>query len=417
MMYALADCNNFYVSCERIFDPKLWLKPVVVLSNNDGCVVARSNEAKAIGVKMGEPYFQMQQRFKQNHIHALSSNYALYADISARVMNILASAAPAIEYYSIDEAFLQLDGVADCYRHSATLRQQIKQYVGIPVSIGVGPSKVLAKVANHVAKHHTTDGVFVMHNQHDVITWLARLPVADIWGVGWRWAARLQRLGIYSALDLQRCDPNLIRRQFNQVLEKIVYELRGQSCLPLEVVAPKKSIVSSRSFGQPLTDWQSISEAIAHYTARACEKLRRQHCFTQRMLVFLQTNRFRDDLPQYRNNTQLLLSEPSDDVITLIQAAQRGLKHIFRPGFQYHKGGVMLLDFVSQQDRSLSLWPNAQQRCQQLNAVMDTVNTRFGRGSMIVAAQGTAKTWQMKRQALSPCYTTRWQDLIVVSAR
>jgi len=415
-MFALVDCNNFYVSCERVFNPQLWHRPVVVLSNNDGCVVARSNEAKAIGIKMGEPHFKLRQRFAKNSFIALSSNYALYANMSARIMQLIAEAAPEVEYYSIDEAFMALHGMDNIMENALALRQRIKQYIGIPVSIGIAPGKVLTKVANYIAKNHSTDGVYWLNSSQDLRSWLARLPVGEVWGVGQRFAAKLNQRGIYTALDLQCADAIQIRRQFNRLLERIVYELRGQSCLPLESMQAKKSIVCSRSFGQLVTDESMLAEAVAQYAARASEKLRRQQQQAQRMLVFVRTNPFRADLPQYQASTQVHFSEPVDDAITCIEAARSGVKKLFRNGFHYQKAGVMLLDFVSPQNQSLSLFPSALQRRHDASALIDCINERFGRDSVYIAAQGMAKPWQMKRQAVSSGFTTDWTGLVRVHA-
>ncbi|MFU8797875.1 MAG: Y-family DNA polymerase, partial [Gammaproteobacteria bacterium] len=345
-LFVLADCNNFYVSCERVFNPSLENKPVVVLSNNDGCVVSRSNEAKALGVKMGEPYFQMRRRFGNTNIIALSSNYALYADLSERVMMLLTEVSPAIEYYSIDEAFMQLDGMKeeDLFHFSAKLRAHIQKCVGIPISIGIGRTKVLAKIANQIAKKHSQLGVFILLDHHLLQHWLLKWPVIDIWGIGSRWAEKLQRLGIHTALQLKDCEPDRLQAKLNIVLTRIIQELREISCLGLESIQPKKSIVCSRSFGKLLTTCEAIGEALSAYGERACEKLRKQNSRAGRLKIFLCTPSYSTKHRQHADSMVYKFSTPTADTTVINQAALMCLKHLFQAGYHYQKVGIMLFD-------------------------------------------------------------------------
>jgi|UniRef100_UPI003FA39383 DNA polymerase V len=351
--FALIDGNSFYVSCERVFNPKLEGRPVVVLSNNDGCCVARSEEAKALGVPMAAPYFQIQKDFERAGGIAYSSNYGLYADLSQRMMSVIGQFSDRQEIYSIDESFIEWTGFHrfDLTTLARDLRQRVKRWVGIPVGVGIGSTKTLAKAANRLAKNHPDFKAHGVCNLLDLPeslqdSYLARLAVGDVWGVGARWAQKLQNLGIRSARDLKQVDPGWIRQHFSVVLERTALELRGTPCIELEEAPPpKQQIISSRSFGQPVTTLEELTQAVSAYTARAAEKLRAQASCTGALTVFLQTNPFNVKEPQYHPSMTLRLASPSADTRILIRAALSGLKHLYKPGYRYQKAGVMLLDF------------------------------------------------------------------------
>jgi DNA polymerase V len=414
-MLALVDCNSFYASCERVFDPHLRNRPVVVLSNNDGCVVTRSAEAKALGIAVGVPFFKVRHLVTRHRIAVRSSNYTLYADLSARVMSVLARFTPNLEVYSIDEAFLDLDGVppdrlAD---YSRTIRRTVLQWTGIPVSVGIGPTKTLAKVANHLAKG-AADGVRSLADPADQSAALARLEVKDVWGIGSRLAARLGRAGIVTALQLREAGPSHIRRLLGVVGERTALELRGLPCLDLEDVAPPaKSIVRSRSLGVPATQRPALEEAVAAHATRAAEKLRSQHRVVGAISTFVSTSRF--NRRPYSNQATISLSPLTDDTHRLIHAALAALRSIFREGFEYQKAGVILTGLEPRQGLTESLFDSYDRpRSERLMAALDGVNHRLGPDTIRYAASGLERPWQMKREHASPRYTTQWEELPVV---
>ena len=423
--FALVDVNNFYVSCERVFRPGLTNTPLVVLSNNDGCAVARSNEVKALGVKMGTPWFKLKGLAKQHGIQAFSSNYVLYGDMSNRVTTILRDFSPDIEVYSIDESFLRIETVAHLYGGAVSMGQQIRervlQWTGLPVCVGVGPTKTLAKFANHLAKKNAVfGGVCDLHvmPRPERLQWMNGVDVAEVWGVGRRTAARLETMGIRSVLDLRNTSPKEVRSQFGVVMERTCSELRGISCLTLEDMAPaRQQIMSSRSFGVPVESIEELQEAVACYTTRAAGKLRQQQSFSAAVHVFLQINRFKDDEPQYHPAITVPLIEATDDTLTLISAATSGLRNIFRAGFHYKKVGIMLTLLSSKTARQGTLFdgPVAREKSARLMAVMDAINQEFGRDTLHSAAEGVAKRWAMRAGMRSPRYTTQWDELPVVS--
>ena len=428
--YALVDCNNFYASCERVFAPQLNNRPVVVLSNNDGCVIARSDEAKAVGIPMGAPLHEYQDQMKRNGVAVFSSNYALYGDMSARVMESLGRFTPAVEVYSIDEAFLGLEGFDPDILpdHLLKMRQSIRQWTGIPVSVGVAPTKTLAKLANRIAKKYTTDGVYILNDPALMTRILGDIEIEDIWGISKRWGIRLRRMGITSALDLQRASPRQIRQALSVVGERIVHELNGQSCLEIEDVQPKQTIMSSRSFGTTISDLKSIEEAVASYTARAAEKLRHQQSRAGGLYVFIRTNRFRAQDPQYSNAAMIGFDEPTSDTAMLIRAATTVLRRLYRKGYRYHKAGVMLTELTTGGTEQMSLFsmgeaPRIRRHTgDKRMAVLDKVNARMGQGTLFHAAEGvgtaairrrspSSEKWRMRSRFKSPSYTTRWSDL------
>lgn len=412
--FALCDVNNFYVSCERVFDASLEGKPVVVLSNNDGNVVSRSNEAKLLGVHMAEPYFQLRKRFSAATIVALSSNYALYADMSARTMQLLADICPEIEYYSIDEAFLRMDGyeTLGLEKTALELRAKVKQYLGLPISVGIAPTKVLAKVANYIAKKHSIDGVCVLKDSDTINHWLATMAVSDIWGVGRQWTARLNALGIYTAKDLKNTNPQCLQKKFSVVLSRIICELQGINCLDLEEIQPKKSIVCSRSFGQLIEDKQLILEALSAYCERATEKLRKQFQYTTQLLVFLHTNSFKKNSPQRHVSCQCKLPAPTMDTRVIIHYAKHCLEKIYRPHFLYKKTGIMLFNFTDRKQRSFGEQDDP--RSEKLMSIIDDINQKFGSASLFAASSGVARDWQMRRSNVSQRYTTNFKELLTI---
>lgn len=416
-VFALIDCNNFYASCEKLFRPDLKHTPIVVLSNNDGCVVARSKEAKALGIKMGVPMFQIQDEIKQHGIVCFSSNYALYADLSNRVMTILEEEAPRLEVYSIDEAFMDLTGVGhvtDLLTFGKQIKAKVDQWTGITVGVGIAPTKTLAKLANHAAKKYPATGSVVNLMDPDrQKRLLALVDVSDVWGVGRRTTAKLKVRGIHTALDLANADPKSIRSEFSVVLERTVRELNGVSCLDLELVRPtKQQIICSRSFGHKVTDKRELREAIAKYTTRAAEKLRGEKRLCRVISVFIRTSPFIPNEPQYAKTLSVELPNPTDDTRDLLDVADVLLHRLYRANYRYAKGGVMLADFYEhgafQQD--LFRVNSTKQNSNALMKVVDTIN-HSGLGKVFFASQGVSPQWSMKRQHLSPAYTTRWDEL------
>lgn len=420
-VFALVDCNNFYASCEKLFRPDLKHTPVVVLSNNDGCIVARSAEAKALGIKMGTPLFQIQDLVRQHGIIAFSSNYALYADISARVMSILEELAPRVEVYSIDESFMDLTGVANSIKLESfgqQVRQTVQQWTGVTVCVGIAPTKTLAKLANHAAKkYRATGGVVDLTSRARQRKLMALLPVDEVWGIGRRLTHRLQAEGIKTVLDLANAHPKQIRRHYSVVVERTVRELNGESCLSLEEVTPtQQQIICSRSFGQRITARQSMREAICEYTSRAAEKLRGENRSAQMLTLFMRTNRFSTSEPQHCPSISAKLPIPTDDTRDLVATAMRLLDSVWRDGYRYMKAGVMLSDFYEPGVYQPGLFDEATTRAnaKALMSVVDQINGS-GKGKIFLASQGTQKSWTMKRERLSPAYTTRWADIPAVN--
>ena len=419
---ALIDVNNFYVSCERVFNPKLEGRPVVVLSNNDGCAVARSNEVKALGVKMGQPWFQLKDLARKHGIIAYSSNYALYADMSNRVMSILAMFSPNQEIYSIDECFLDLTGFK---RQTPTaygqqIRQCIRQWTGLPVCVGIGPTKTLAKLANHIAKKHPEwNGVCDLNSlsSHQQADWFRRIEIGEVWGIGRRLAPKLHEIGIKTVLDLKTASPSQLRARFSVVMEKIIREINGTACIELEEInPPKKQIVSSRSFGIPVSDLSSLEESVSLYISRAAEKLRRQQSFAGTVHISIRTSPFNEKEPYYANSMTIALPRQTDDTRLLTKVALWGLRRIYRRGYKYQKAGVMLSELVSRQYRQIDLFGSVETdtRASQLMRVMDQINARMGRGTLKLASEGFKQPWKMKQGNKSPNYTTCWDELICV---
>ncbi len=416
---ALVDCNNFYVSCERVFNPRLEGRPVIVLSNNDGCVVARSEEVKKMGVVMGSPAFKCRDLIKQHGIKVFSSNYALYGDMSQRVMETLSQFTPEMEVYSIDEAFLSLTGFRhlDLTDYASHIRITVKKWTGIPVSIGIGPTKTLAKVANRIAKKNPEhNGVFDLTACPERDRLLDGLDVADIWGIGDQYAKFLNRHGIRTALQLRDAPDDMIREHLTVVGLRIVHELRGTSCLPLEVVhQPRKGIVSSRSFGRPVKTLAELRESVADYMASAAERLRGQHSVASYVHVFIATNRFKKE-PQYSNFITQRLPVPTASTQDLIRYALANLLKIYRPGYRYKKAGVMLTGIMADNRAQLDLFEPFTYRMNRkvIMGVMDEINNRWGGDTVHYAASGIGQLWQMKQSRKTPRFTTQWREIPVV---
>lgn len=427
-MFALVDGNNFYVSCERVFRPSLQGRPVIVLSNNDGCAIARSNEAKALGITMGEPWFQIQRKHPDAGLVALSANFCLYGDMSNRMMSIAAGLGPEQEIYSIDESFIGLAGVrGDLVKRSHAVRERILQWIGVPVGIGIGSTKTLAKLANHIAKSADRKPGSYPAELARVCN-LAALPAADldavleatdlgeIWGIGRRIAEQLRAKGLRTALDVARMDPVVARRRWSVTLERTVREMQGQACIAFEDTPPaKKEIACTRSFGTPIIELADLIESVTEFASRACEKLRRQEGHAGQVLVFIHTSAFRTEDPQYSRSVTVPLRRPTADSGLVASSAVRGLRAIYRPGFRYAKAGVMLLDLQSAavDQRELDLDNRCEDRSQLMGAI-DAINERYGRGALTLASAGTARdarTWVMKQDLKTPDYTTRWTDL------
>ncbi|MFA7268275.1 MAG: Y-family DNA polymerase [Sterolibacterium sp.] len=417
MSFALIDGNNFFVSCERVFNPRLEAKPVVVLSNNDGCVVARSAEARMLGIKMCAPWFQMRNFARQHGIIALSSNYELYADMSNRLMTVLGEYSPQQEIYSIDECFLGLGGFEhfDLVAYGQRMRRQVRQWLGLPICIGIAATKTLAKLANHCAKKNLAgeEGVcdFIRMTESERSGLFSTIDSGEIWGVGKQLREGLRRRGIVSVENLRRADAKTLRREFSVVLERTVMELNGVPCLGFEETPPnKQQIISSRSFGSYVHELPELREAVASYMARAAARLRQQGSLARMVQVSIRTNPHQPEHPQYQKELSVPLSAATDDSLRLIRAALWALERIYRPGFAYQKAGVALLDITQAGTFQQDFFSNKRDD-PRLMAAMDRINAIWGSGTLRSAAEGIDQRWRMKREKMSPGYTTRWSDI------
>lgn len=415
---ALIDANNFYCTCEQIFRPDLKRdgKVVVVLSNNDGCVVARSAEAKALGIKMGQPWFQLKALAKKHNVVAFSSNYALYADMSNRLMTILGDYSPVQEVYSIDECFLDLTGFTDIRARAYSMRAQVSKWTGLTVCVGIGPSKTLAKLANNVAKKHPrSKGVFTFNDltaaQESNV--LGHLEVGDVWGIGRKLSAKLHAMGIETVLQLRTSDPASMRAKFGVVMEKTIRELRGEDCIGLEEVAPaKQQIVSSRSFGSPVVLIEDLADAITHFVTNAAGKLRAQKSITGLLQVFIMTDRFREDRPQYNPTIAIPIPVATADTMEIASYAVQGLHSIFRDGYQYKKAGVILGDIRPEHVIQPDLFATKEDGCSaSIMATIDEINAKYGRGTLKLSSDGATNAWGMRTDNKSPQYTTNWNEI------
>ena len=432
-MYALVDGNNFYVSCERVFRPSLNGCPVVVLSNNDGCAIARSNEAKALGIAMGAPWFQIKHYAESHGLVALSANFALYGDLSDRMMSLAAGLGPRQEIYSIDESFIDMTGVrGNLVERSHKIRSRILQWVGIPCGIGIGSTKTLAKLANHIAKTaERKPGSYPAHlaqvcdlstlTPSELEAVLAATPVNEVWGVGRQITKQITAGGIATVLDLMQLDLALVRHRWSVMLERTVRELQGTPCIDLDhAPTPKQQIACTRSFGHPVTELVDLNEAVTEFASRAAQKLRKQGSLAGQVLVFIRTSPFRKDA-QYSRSTTVPLRRPSADTAVIVRAALTGLQSIYQPGFNLAKAGVMLMDLQSDtvQQGELNLSDDDVQGRERLMTSLDELNQRFGRGTLHMASAGLAgekRAWSMKQERRTPGYTTCWADMPVVRA-
>ena len=434
-MYGLVDCNNFYVSCERVFNPLLKTKPVVVLSNNDGCIIARSNEAKALGIPMGAPLHLYKELINKNKVFTYSSNYTLYGDMSSRVMTSLNFFVPDIEIYSIDEAFLSLEKIngVTVLDEMVKIRKLIYQWTGIPVSIGVGPTKTLAKLANKMAKKRSPNGVYILTISKHLDKILKDLSLEDIWGISKGWANRLKSIGINNPFELQQSDPRQIRNLISVVGERIVYELRGIPCLTLEGITAKQSITVSRSFGNIINNKNDLKKALANYVARAAEKLRSQNSLCGAISVFIHTNRFRKKDLQYSNSASIIFDDLTDSTNLIIGKAFKLLESLYLPNYNYKKIGVVLLDIQKREHNfiiqdNLFTYGNTKKEFTNKSDIcmkmLDSINAKMGKMTLFYGSQGIIKqrkqrtegnNWKMRSSYRSPFYTTNWNDILRVS--
>ncbi len=434
-MLALVDGNNFYCSCERVFQPWLKGRPVVVLSNNDGCAIARSDEAKALGIKMGAPYFQLRELERDVGLIALSANFALYGDMSDRMMTLAAGLGHMQEVYSIDESFIDLSGIpGDLVRRARIIRRRIHQWIGIPTCIGIGPTKTLAKLANAIAKsaerkpgsypaHHAQICHLGACSREELHALLQATEVGDVWGVGRKIGAQLRAQGVHTALGLQRMRPAAAKAGWSVVLEKTVRELNGVPCIEFEDEPPaKQQIACTRSFGHPVTELIELQEAITEFACRAAEKLRKQGSHTAFISAFIRTSSFRKQDPQYSRSASIPLPSPTSDSAHITQAANAIVKRIYRPGFKYAKAGVMLMDLqpATREQLTLDLDETMPENRIRLMDAIDQLNQRFGRGTLKLASAGAPrarKLWAMKQESKSPSYTTNWLELMTTNAK
>jgi DNA polymerase V len=410
-MYALIDCNNFYASCERVFQPKLNGKPIVVLSNNDGMVIAKSNEAKALGLDLGMPYFEIRDMLERHHVHVFSSNYTLYGDFSRRVVETLRELTSDIEVYSIDECFADLNGFLhlDLLQYGHTMRDTVKQWTGIPVSVGIAPSKTLCKVANKLAKKGP--GVMLLDTPEKIENALRNYPIEDIWGVGWQRAKLLRLNGVGTALQLSDMPDHWIRKKMSVTGLRMVQELRGVPCIPLEEHPPaKKQIICSRSFGHFITELKEMEEAMVSYATRAAERMRQQKLVTRDILVWFETSRHNG--PFYCGSRVQGLPRMTNYTPDILKATLAATRKIFRKGLRYRKGGVMVLELVPAATRQFDmLLPRNEEKQESVMAALDKVNRKYGDNTLFYAATGIRREWKMLRQMKSPHYTTQWEEL------
>lgn len=414
-MIGIVDINSMYASCERVFRPDLAGRPVGVLSNNDGCIIALSKELKALGIRMGTPHFMIRKELKEANVALFSSNYELYGDMSRRVMAVLRELAPDIEIYSIDEAFLDLAGIDDVGALGLEIRQRLLKWTGLPSCVGIGPTKTLAKLANRVAKKAPgSNGVCVLPGPDRQL--FSRVPIGDIWGIGRQVAPKLESMGYHTVWDLVRADPRQLRSKFNVVLERTIRELQGEKCFQLNEEPPHpKHIMVSRAFSRRVATFEEMREAIVNYGTRASEKARQKGVYAEALQVFIQTSPFAKNSPRYSNVATYNFAEARNDVGSIATAGTIALKRIFRDGFQYQKAGVMLFGLVKDKERQPSFFGGHQDnKTEQAMQVLDKLNERFGRNTVATAAGGFKKKWAMSRTMLSPRYTTRWQDLRMV---
>ena len=415
---ALIDGNNFFVSCERLFRPDLADKPVIVLSSNDGCAIARSNEAKELGIKMGQPWFQIRNDPKYREVVPFSSNFALYADMSNRFMNVLSTFSPVHEVYSIDECFLDLTGFSDIRERAFSIKETVLKYLGLPVCVGIGSTKTLAKLANHVAKKHPrSPGVFNFNalDEHQQNNVLGAIEVEEVWGIGSRLSVQLRQHGIQSARDLSQADAKSMRRRFGVTVERVISELRGESCIAIEeVTPPRQQMMMSRTFSQALTTLEDLQNAVAFFAGSLARKLRSQGSASSLLQVFIMTDRFAKNTAQHSPSRCIPFSAPTSDTILITRMALQALEACYQAGFSYRRAGVCLSEISSADICQMELFP--EQSEDRLASVMDTINDRFGAGALRLSHNDPhTRNWSPQRELMSPRYTTHFAELPVCS--
>ncbi|MCY4100682.1 MAG: translesion error-prone DNA polymerase V subunit UmuC [Rhodobacteraceae bacterium] len=413
-MFALVDCNNFYASCERVFRPEWRKVPIAVLSNNDACLIARSDEVKELGYKLGDSYFKLRKQLQRDGVIVRSSNYALYGDLSQRVMECLEDLVPRVEVCSIDEAFLDLHGIQDLPAFGQKIARTVKRWTSIPVSVGIAPTKTLAKLANHLGKKSTgSNNVHIMEPPY----LLDQIAIENVWGVGRRLSLRLRLMGIGTAQDLADLDCMTARKKFSVVLERTVRELRGESCIEIEELSPDPlHLMVSRGFKGRVTTKHQLREAVATYTSRVAEKARAKGVYAGTIQLFIRTSPFSKG-PRYVNNASWTFRDPRNDNLSLVKAATRCLDTIWKEGYAYQKAGVLLTDLSAEQQRIIPLFEKAPRKATgELMRVVDRMNQRYGSETLRIASSGTERPWMMSREFLSPSYTTRWKDIPTVRA-
>lgn len=417
-MFGLLDCNNFYASCERVFNPALNGHPVIVLSNNDGCVIARSNEAKAIGIPMGAPAFKIRELIKSHNVAVFSSNYTLYGDMSARVMSILTEQVPDIEIYSIDEAFVNLVGINDLPAISGRIVNTIIRGTGIPVSLGVATTKTLAKIANKFAKKYPAyNRVCIIDSEEKRIRALQLTEIGDVWGIGKKQVVKLEKQGVKTAYDFTQLPGSWVRKYMTVVGERTWKELQGISCIDMENVPPaKKQICTSRSFGKMVEDFETMAEAVATYASICAKKLRQQKSYALSLMVFIHTNNFREDLPQYWRNTVIHLPVPTSDTLEIVHYALAGLRSIFMQGYQYKKAGVIITEIVSGGIQTSLFDSMDRTKRTKLMQAIDRINGEHTQ-KVKLAIQGSGRDWKLRQEQLSGHYTTDINEILTINCK
>ena len=418
-MFALIDCNNFYVSCERVFNPKLNNRPVVVLSNNDGCAISRSNEAKALGIPMGAPAFKYEKIFRKHNVEVFSSNFTLYGDMSSRVMSILSKYTPNIEIYSIDEAFLKFEGFDnyDLESYCKKIQKIVLKHTGIPISIGIAPTKALSKVANRIAKKfpEKTNGVHLIDSNKKRVKVLKWLKIKDVWGIGFRHTERLKNIGIHTAYDFINLEDGWVRKNMSVVGLRLKKELEGKSVLSLEEVrSPKKAIATTRSFEGTIADYEKIKERISTFAICCAEKLRAQQSNCSSIYVFIRSNKFQKNKTQYRNKIMMTIPFSTNSNMVISKYAVKGLKKIFRKGIDYKKAGTIVMGLDSSENHQLNLFENENSKHKDLMKIIDFIQKKEGQNKIKLASQNLRKRWEMKQEKLSPSYTCKINDIIKV---
>ena len=417
-MFALVDCNNFYASCERVFRPDLIGKPVAVLSNNDGCIIARSNEVKALGIPMGAPAFEYEELIKKHNIQIFSANFALYGDMSQRVMSILGEYTPEMEIYSIDEAFLKLKGFENynLQTYGEEIQQKVTRWTGIPISIGIAPTKSLAKIAQHIAKKFPdkTKSVYLINSDEKRIKALKWLKIEDVWGIGRQHSKRLKALNVQTAYDFTMLGDSWIQKNMAIVGLRLKHDLQGIPTLDLDTIQPKKNIATTRTFEKNYAEIEQISERVTTFAVSCAEKLRKQKSCCNSVMVFINTNINRNDLPQYHRSLAIKLPYPTNSNIELAKFANLALEKIFKKGYHYKKAGVIVMDFTPEDETQFALFENSNERHKPLMKIVDKLNTVYGQQKVRLGSQDMKRMWKMRQEKLSPRYTTNINDIITI---